>query len=73
MYNFGSQVNKKSMTEFIYWLGDIFTWTFKNILEPLGDFPNMLISIVGLAGFLYWMLLIQPKFNKKAKDSGGLA
>ena len=60
------------MTEFVYWIGDVLQWTFKNLLEPLGNAPNILFTLLGIGGFLYWMFVVQPKYNKKAKDSGGL-
>lgn len=51
-------------------------WTFKNLLEPLGELPGILnpntvfILLIG-AGLLIW-LWMQQKYNKKAKEEGGL-
>ncbi|HEX4886646.1 MAG TPA: hypothetical protein VFV37_01250 [Luteibaculaceae bacterium] len=47
------------------------TWTFVNILENLGNLPNVLFILVGFVGLGYWLKL-QGKFNKKAQHDGGL-
>lgn len=51
-------------------------WTFRTLLEPLGELPGLLnpntIFIIIIAfGLAYWMFQ-QQKFNKKAERQGGL-
>jgi hypothetical protein len=51
-------------------------WTFHTLLEPLGALPDMInpntiIIVLIFSGLVYWMFL-QKKFNKKAKQEGGL-
>lgn len=51
-------------------------WTFRTLLEPLGELPGLLnpntIFIIIIAfGLGYW-LFQQQKFNKKAEQQGGL-
>lgn len=51
-------------------------WTFRTLLEPLGELPGLLnpntIFIIIIAfGLAYWMFQ-QQKFNKKAEQQGGL-
>ncbi len=51
-------------------------WTFRTLLEPLGELPGLLnpntIFIVIIAfGLAFWMFQ-QQKFNKKAEQQGGL-
>ena len=54
--------------DFIYWIGDIFEWTFQ-ILPMLGNVPNYLYAGVLFAGLLYW-LRWQKQMNEEAKRNG---
>lgn len=58
------------MTEFIYWLGDMFNAFFR-LFEKLENLPNYLIIITGFVGLFFW-LNTQVKFNKKAQEQGTL-
>lgn len=58
------------MTDFIYWLGDVFYAVF-GVLERLGNIPNYLFIATGFFGLFYW-LNKQKNFNKKAQQEGGL-
>jgi len=60
------------MTDFVYGIADVLQWTFQNLLEPLGNMPNIIFSIGILAGMAYWMFVVQPKYTAKAKKDGGL-
>ena len=60
------------MIDFWYNVGDLFQWIFLNVLEPLGNMPNLLFFFIMLAGLFYWMFVVQKKYTKKAKDTGGL-
>jgi hypothetical protein len=59
------------MTDLMYNLGDIFTWTFKNVLELLGNVPNVLFIIIGFVGTGFW-LMKQTRYNREAKENGTL-
>lgn len=60
-----------------YALGDLFVWTFENLLVPFGDLgnsenlwfisPNFLFVILGFLGLGLW-LSIQSKYNKAAAN-----
>jgi len=54
--------------DFIYWLGDLFTATFK-ILPALGNIPNYLYAVILFAGLIYW-LRWQKRLNNEAKQNG---
>ena len=54
--------------DFIYWIGDIFEWTFQ-ILPMLGNIPNYLYAVVLFAGLIYW-LTWQKQMNDEAKRNG---
>lgn len=42
------------------------------ILPALGWLPNILFTIVGVLGMVYWLGL-QGKYNRKAKEQGTIA
>ncbi len=52
-------------------IGDFIVWSFQNILEVLGNAPNVIFVLVGFVGLFYW-LKIQGNYNKKAQNEGGL-
>lgn len=52
------------MTDFFYWLGDLFT-AFFDLFENLGDIPNWIFIITGFV-LLFWWLGLQKKYNAKA-------
>lgn len=58
------------MTNFIYWLGDVFN-AFFNVFEKLGNVPNYFFIVVGFLGLFYW-LNMQKKLNKKAQEQNTL-
>ncbi len=58
------------MTDFIYWLGDVF-YAFFGLLEKLGNIPNYAFIALGFAGLFIW-LNMQKKYNKKAQAQGSL-
>ncbi|MGB0881612.1 MAG: DUF6341 family protein [Vicingaceae bacterium] len=53
------------MTDFIYWLNDMFN-AFFDVFEEAGNLPNWIFIIAGAALFSWWMLL-QKKYNQQAK------
>ena len=58
------------MTDFIYWLFDA-TYAFFDVFKNLGDIPNNIFIVLGFVGLFYWLVL-QKKYNKKAQDTGAL-
>jgi len=48
-----------------------FQWTFKYMLEPLGNSFNYLCILGGFFGLFLW-LRMQKKFTAKAKQEGGI-
>lgn len=52
------------MTEFFLALGDFFTETFK-VMPALGNYPNLIFTVVGIAFFVYWMIEL---FKYKKND-----
>lgn len=56
--------------DFIYWLADIFEWTFQ-ILPVLGNLPNYIYAVLIFAGIIYW-LNWQKKMSAEAKQNGTL-
>jgi hypothetical protein len=51
-------------TEFVYNIGDLFTWSF-GFFEFVQNHFNNLLILTGFFGFGYWMN-VQYKFNKKS-------
>lgn len=51
------------MTEFFYAIGDFFTETFK-VMPSIGNWPNLIFTLVGIAFFGYWMVELY-KYKKK--------
>lgn len=58
------------MTDFIYWLGDVFFAIFE-LMEKLGNIPNYLFITLGFVGLFVW-LNMQRQYNKKAQEQGTL-
>jgi len=54
------------MDGIVYFLRDVFVWSFENLLEPLGDFPNLLFLILLFVGLFVW-LKMQAKYNAEAE------
>ena len=52
-------------------IGDVITWSFDNILVPMGNMPNVLISIGLFVGILFWLKL-QKGYNEDAQQNGTL-
>jgi len=48
-------------------LADLLVWTFETFLEPAGNLPNTLFTLLGFGGLFYWLNL-QSKYNKKAEQ-----
>lgn len=59
------------MREFVYGLGDVFSWIFENTLAPLGNIPNWTFIVLGFVGLFIW-LRMQARFNDEAKANGTL-
>jgi hypothetical protein len=61
-------------TDFVYAVGDAFTWSF-DFFEFIQNHFNNFLLLLGFVGFAYWMNL-QNKLSKKAnvpsevKDQG---
>lgn len=51
-----------------YPLRDIIVWSFNNLLEPLGNYPNMIFFFIMFFGACFW-LTVQHKMNKKADQN----
>jgi len=58
------------MTDFLYWLGDLFT-AFFDLFEQFGNLPNYGFILVGAALFAWWMKL-QKDYSDKAEKEGTL-
>ena len=50
----------------VYPARDFLVWVFENSLEPLGNLPNIIFSLIFFFGAAYW-LFSQNKLNKKAE------
>ena len=58
------------MTDFIYWLNDLFT-AFFDLFEKLGNLPNY--AFIAMAfGLLFWWLKMQKDYTEKAEKEGTL-
>ena len=57
-------------TNFINWLGELLESSFL-LLEAGGNMVNLLISLMGVAYFLYWMKE-QSRYNKEADNGNGI-
>lgn len=55
------------MTDFIYWLGDLFI-SFFELFEKLGNLPNY--GLIALAfGLFFWWMKLQKDYNIKAASN----
>jgi hypothetical protein len=58
-----------TFTDFVYAMQTFFEATFE-ILPILGNSPNYLFILIGIAGFFYWLNL-QVKYNRAANRGEG--
>ncbi len=56
--------------DFIYAIGDFFTWTFQ-IFDVLDNFPNYIFAALMAGGVIYW-LNWQKQLSAEAKKNGTL-
>ncbi|HAW51327.1 MAG TPA: hypothetical protein DCX54_03200 [Flavobacteriales bacterium] len=54
--------------DFIYLIGDMFTWSFQ-ILKELGNIPNYFYAVLMFLGVIYW-LNWQRKLSAEARKNG---
>lgn len=57
-----------SWNDLVYGLGEMIEATFV-VLELLGNFPNILFTLVIFVGFIYWLNEL-VKYRRKAEKSG---
>ena len=55
------------MTDFIYWLGDLFI-AFFDLFEQLGNLPNYAFIALAFA-LLFWWLKLQKDYNAEAESN----
>ena len=60
-----------NLQEILEPIGELLVWTFENLLEPVGNMPNVLFTILGFAGILIW-LRWQKRYNEIAERNGTL-
>ena len=60
------------MPDIWFGLGHFFQDTFDWFLTPFGWTPPILFTLVLTFGFFYWLVL-QGRYNRKAKETGGRA
>ncbi len=60
-----------NLQSILYPIADFFQWTFKHILDPIGDGFNWLCIVGGFVGIAIW-LRMQKKFSEKARREGGI-
>ena len=65
-----SKIKQAVMTwnDFVYGLGDLLTETF-TILPILGNIPNILFTLVIMAGLVYWIFELK-KYKAEARRNG---
>ena len=59
-----------NLQDIAYPLGEFLVWSF-GLLQMLDNLPNFLIVLVGCGGISFWLML-QSKYNQKARLTGGL-
>ncbi|MBX2978439.1 MAG: hypothetical protein KF905_04015 [Flavobacteriales bacterium] len=59
------------MQQISFAIGQLLEWTF-TILPALGWFPPIAFSLVIGLGLAYWLVL-QGRYNRKAKQDGTIA
>lgn len=50
------------ITDLIFGLGDVFQWTFTNVLVPIGYYADWLLFVLG-AGLLTWWCVKLAQFG----------
>lgn len=70
-YFCGKSIKAMNLQSILNPIADFIVWTFVNILEVLGNYPNIIFVLIGFVGLFYW-LNIQGKYNKKAEKEGSL-
>ena len=57
-----------SWNDLVYGLGDVIEATFV-IATSLGNIPNILFTLVIIAGLAYWVMQLD-KYKKRAEETG---
>jgi hypothetical protein len=52
-------------------IGRASDWFFRNVMETLANFPNLLFIAIGSVAFLIWMNMMS-KYNKEAAENNTL-
>ena len=53
------------MTEFLYWLGHFMNDVFEMTLVPLGNLPNIALTLLSFV-LLFWWMKLQKNYNDEA-------
>ena len=53
------------MTEFLYWLGHFMHDVFEMTLVPLGNLPNIALTLLSFV-LLFWWMKLQKNYNDEA-------
>ena len=53
------------MTEFLYWLGHFMHDVFETTLVPLGNLPNIALTLLSFV-LLFWWMKLQKNYNDEA-------
>lgn len=59
-----------SWNDLVYGLGEVIEETFV-VVDLLGNIPNILFTLVILAGIGFWLMQLD-RYKKKAEDKGEL-
>ena len=59
------------MQQIVFAHGHFLEWTY-GILKALGWLPSILVSVLLFGGLVYWLML-QGRYNRKAKETNTLA
>ena len=55
------------ITDLFFAIGDIFKWTFDNLLDPIGYVSGWLFTIIGTALLAWWLVKIAGFGTKNEK------
>lgn len=59
------------ITDIFFGIGYLFTWTFENILAPIGTAFDWVLFIIGMAMIAWWLYKLAQFGNDNEKDYEG--
>jgi len=59
------------ITDLFFAIGDVFKWSFENILLPIGYWADWIFTIIGAGLLVWWLYKLLQMGSENEKDYTG--